>query len=230
MATSIESNQPAVWSQQFQHFLLDQVTWETYEALYHALCDRPALRMNYDGETLELMTVSPIHDYVKRMLGRLVEALTFELNIPIRCGGSMTFRRPDVARGLEPDDCFWISSEHLVRGKREFDFTVDPPPDLAIEVEITRSLVDRIAIYAKLQVPELWRFDGQSLRAFRLADQGEYKPNDCSLAFPFLPLQELVAYLRPDEQTDDTTRLRSFVQWLCEQGFADQLSSGNSRN
>ena len=95
--------------------------------------------MTYDEGELEIMTVSHEHESYGALLGRLVEMLTFELNIPIHSGGSTTFRRVLKKKGLEADECYWIQNERLMRGKKDFDIEADPPPDLAIEVEITQT-------------------------------------------------------------------------------------------
>jgi Uma2 family endonuclease len=197
-----------------QRFLLDNVTWDQYVAISDALPDRAGLRISFDGETLELMTTSRLHEWFKKMLGRLIEALTFEWNIPISSGGQMTFRRRRALRGLEPDQCYWIKNERLMRGKTTFDAELDPPPDLAIEIDVAHSSVSREKIYARLRVPELWRFDGESLRVLVLTGSGKYREVDQSPTFPTLPIAELVPFLLPDESRDETTMLRHFVEWL----------------
>src|SRR4029077_7401077 len=127
------------------------------------LGDRPT-RLTFDGENLELMSPSPIHEWYASQMGRLLEALAFELGMPFRSGGSTTFKRRAIERGLEPDKCFWILSEPAVRGKMELDLLLDHPPDLAIEIDVSRSSLDRLSIYARLRIPEVWTFNGESLR------------------------------------------------------------------
>src|SRR6185369_5145484 len=111
-----------------------QVDWKGYVAIGAALQDQP-IRMTYHRGRLEIMTVSHLHEWAKKVLGRLVESLTEELNIEIHSGGSTTFRDEDVDAGLEPDECYWIQNERAMRARSEYDPDVDPPPDLAIEVE-----------------------------------------------------------------------------------------------
>ena len=137
--------------------VLYNVSWETYATLRKNLGESP-IRLTFDGNNLEIMSPSRWHERAKTLLGRMVEALTLELNIPVSSGGSMTFQRADLERGLEPDECYWIANETVVREKLELDLTTDPPPDLAIEVDISPSRLDRPRIYAKLQVPEIWRY------------------------------------------------------------------------
>jgi Uma2 family endonuclease len=101
-----------------------------------------------------------------------------------------------------------------VRTKREFDFQRDPPPDLAIEIEISRSLVSRVGILAAMGIRELWRHNGRRLRFCVLQEDGTYEDQETSLAFPFLHPADLEPYLRLDDPTDETTRVRRFRDWL----------------
>ena len=213
MATILEAEQHV------QRFVLPHVTWEAYEQFLTALGDRPGLRLNYDGETLEFMTISPLHEHLKKIIARLIEMLTFELSIAIKSGGSFTFKREDVERGLEPDECYWIQNEALVRGVRDLDFTIHPSPDLAVEVEVTHSVLDRMAIYGQLQVPEIWRCGERSIRIFQLQSRGSYRQVETSDAFPFLRVADLVPFLQRDAQVDETTHLRRFVEWVREQNL-----------
>ncbi len=109
------------------------------------------------------MVVSYEHDRYKHILGRLIETLCFELDVEVCGGGSPTFKKQLKERGLEPDECYWITSELAMRGKLDFDIDVDPLPDLALEVEVSRSALDKLGIYAALGFPEIWRFDGTGL-------------------------------------------------------------------
>src|SRR4051794_39280547 len=156
-----------------QRVLLHNVSWQTYETLLEEVNSR-GVRLTYDNGSLEIMTVSHGHENYGRLLGRFVEALTEELNIPVHSGGSTTFKREAKKRGLEPDECYWIENELAMRGKKEFDIDSDPPPDLAIEVEISRSALNRMAIYATLGVLEVWRFDTEELTIWHLRGDGRY--------------------------------------------------------
>ena len=127
-----------------QRFVLDNVTWQQYEEIGKALEDRAGLRITYDRGTLELMTTSRVHEIYKTRLGRIIETLCEEFNLPMEPAGNMTFKRQDLDRGLEPDQCYWIAHEAQVRGKLEWDPMSDPPPDLVIEIEISRGTQDRM--------------------------------------------------------------------------------------
>jgi Uma2 family endonuclease len=198
-----------------QRILLHNVSWSTYEALLKEI-DGPAIRLTYDRGTLEIMTLSHGHESYTALLGRFIDTLTEELNIPLHSGRSTTFERDVKKRGLEPDECYWIQNEPLMRGKKEFDIDSDPPPDLAVEVDITSSSLDRLAIYAVLGVPEVWRFDGESLRVYRMKANGKYEPCDRSPTFPYLELADVVRFLRDSDTQDETSLVRAFRAWVRE--------------
>ncbi|HEY7158151.1 MAG TPA: Uma2 family endonuclease [Gemmataceae bacterium] len=206
-----------------QRFVLSDIDWDTYVTISDKLGERN-IRINYDGVNLEFMTTSLEHERAKKLLARLLEALTEEMDIDVLCGGSLTCRREDLDRGFEPDECYWIAQEAQMRGREAIDLTRDPPPDLLLEVEISRSFLDRLAIAARLGVPEVWRWDGETVRVMVLGSDGQYTESQRSRALPFLPVAELVRFLRPDTIQSETKLLRSFRDWVREQmarGWSD---------
>ena len=120
-----------------QRVLLRNISWETYERLLEERGDNSAPRFTYDRGELEIMSPSPEHEALNRSIALLVEFLAAELGIDVYDLGSTTFRREDLERGFEPDSCFYIENEERVRGKTRKDLSVDPPPDLVIEIDIT---------------------------------------------------------------------------------------------
>ena len=141
--------------------------------------------MAYDGEDLEIMTKGPKHEDFRELLGRIVAEVAVELKIPQKCLGETTWKRPELSRGLEADQCYYFQPEKLAAASRakargSNDVADYPNPDLAIEVDISPSLVDRPGIYAFLGVAEVWRFDGQTLTIQRLDPGGRYLPIETS--------------------------------------------------
>jgi Uma2 family endonuclease len=199
-----------------QRFVLRAIDWPTYRAISDALTGRH-FHLAFDGENLELVTVSSTHGHYSRLLGWLVAVLTEELNLPISGCDDMTCDREDVERAVESDECFYLQNEPLVRGKEKIDLNVDPPPDLAIEIDITRSSINRLKIYAALRVPEVWRFNGETLRVYRLGPDGQYALSEQSGHFPFLPLTEMAGFLRRRTEMDDNSLMRAFRTWVREQ-------------
>src|SRR5262249_518426 len=140
--------------------VLSGVRWHTYEALLHDLGGRH-IRLTYDRGNLEIMAPLFRHERYADVLAELVKALARAAKRRTGGAGSTTFRREDLERGLEPDRCFYIDNLVAVAGKLELDPAHDPPPDLAIEVDIWSSSLNRLEIYAALGVPEVWRYDGE---------------------------------------------------------------------
>jgi Uma2 family endonuclease len=206
----ISAEQPAVG----QRLVLRDVTWLSYEAIGNALLDRPGLRMTYDRGNLEIMTTSSQHEIYKSWLGRLIETIAEEAGLPLVSAGNMTFKRDDLSRGIEGDNCYWITHEPQLRGRLTWDASRDPPPDLVLEIEISRSALNRMTILAALRIPEVWCFDGNSLRVNHLQPDGGYRLTDRSLAFPNVPLANLAPFLQPSETIDSLTVLRTFREWL----------------
>jgi Uma2 family endonuclease len=194
--------------------VLYEVPWQTYIVLreepenYHR-------RMTYDRGMLEIMSPSPRHEKYARYIDLVIGVWTEELGIPC-CGlGQMTCKREDLAKGLEPDQCYYVQNEARVRNTVDIDFAVDPPPDLALEVEISRSSVKKAPIYAALGVGELWRYDGRTLRIFELA-AGQYQGREGSVCFPSFPVAKAEEVIRQIGEVDDTTFKRNFRRWVRE--------------
>ena len=202
-----------------QRLVLAGIDWPAYVA-FGNLLDERHVRLTYDRGALEFMTLSPEHERAKKLLARLLEALTEELGIDIASYGSMTCRREDLERGLEPDECYWIANEPHIRGRNDIDLERDPPPDLALEVEISRSALDRLRVYASLGVPEVWRWDGQNLLIGVLGADGRYAESERSLALPFLPMEAFTRFLAPDPAHSETKRMRTFRTWVRDQAAA----------
>jgi Uma2 family endonuclease len=189
--------------------LLSDISWEFYVRFCEEIGERP-IRLSYSEGMLEIMVTHSPHEFYKTMLAKLIEMIILEHNIPVRSGGSMTFQREDLEKGFEPDECWWIEHEASVRRKKKFDFQRDPPPDLAIEIEISRSLVNRAGIFAAMGVKELWRHNGKRLRFCVLQGDGTYQDQKTSLVFPFLRPTDLEPYLGITDNIDETTRVRRF--------------------
>lgn len=206
---------PAAGIQGEHRTLIPDVSYSFYKAFCEEIGPR-SLRLSFIDGMLEIMITKSPHEIYKKILAKLVEATVLECDIPVRSGGNMTFQRDDLEKGFEPDECWWIAHEAQVRGQSEFDFRIDPAPDLAIEIEISRSLVNRIGIYAAIGVAEIWRFNGKLLRFCVLQPDGSYLDCPTSQAFPFLRPSDLLPYLAIDDQRDETTGIRQFMNWLRE--------------
>ena len=194
-------------------FLLNDVSWDFYEHLLEELGDR-RVRVTFDRGALELMAPSYRHENYASALGLFVMVLCEEFDLAVKSGRTTTFRRVDMDRGLEPDDCFYMRHVRKILGKDEIDLAIDPPPDLAIEIDIASSSLDRMGIYAALRVPEVWRFDGRTLQVHCLRPDGEYEECPSSPTFPTLPLRRVVDFLLQGTELDDVALTRKFRAWV----------------
>lgn len=204
-----------IMAEHAEHVVLNDVSWQAYECLLEAVGDR-RLRHSYDDGTLEIMSPLKRHDRAKTLLGRLIEMAAYELDVDIQSIGSTTLRRSERRKGLEPDECYYVAHEAEVRDKEDYVPGRDPPPDLAVEVDVTNSSVDRMHIYANLGVPEVWRLRDGALSFWRLTSRGKYVRSTRSQAFPQLTLAVLNDLLSRRFERTENQIVRALVDWLRE--------------
>lgn len=160
--------------------------------------------------------MSPLlfHENEGHILCQLVITLTQELGWEITPGGSVTIRRRRRRRGLEPDECFWIANASRMAGHRRLDLRIDPPPDLAIEIDATRSSLNRLNIYANLGVSEVWHLQGNTL-TFLVLSGGNYSAATHSVSFPFLTPADLMPFMLQWRQgVGFNAMIAAFRVWL----------------
>ncbi|MEG4232631.1 Uma2 family endonuclease [Microcoleus sp. Pol11C3] len=194
--------------------ILKGVSWSTFKALMADVGDDRAWRIAYDEGVLEIRMPLEEHEEPKRLIESFVEAIVDELEIELRSLGSLTLEREDLTRAVEPDSCFYIQNESLVRG-RNINLPNDPTPDLAIESDYTNSSVNKFTIYAALGVPEIWRYQGPSLQVYQRVE-GKYEMCERSLAFPFLPVAEIPGFIEQSRTVGQRAAVRLFRQRIRE--------------
>lgn len=193
------------------------VTWNDYEAMLQIVGERP-IRVTYDQGTMEVFMPSFGHDSDAYLLGRMVDMLTEELEIDVVGGDTTTHKRQDLDKGAEPDKCYWLrDNARRIRGKRQLDLDVDPVPDLIVEVDVTRTSLDRLKIFAALGVPEVWRSEGRTLQFLHLQADGTYQPRATSRNFPTLRVSSLARFLKQGRTADKMAWIRSFRAFVREQ-------------
>lgn len=198
-----------------QKVLLRDVTWQELETILEDLGEHRVARIAYDRGILEIMAPLPEYEYGKEIISDLVKALLEELDIEFRCLGSTTFKNQFMDQGIEPDQCFYITNESKIRGKKRLDLTVDPPPDLALEIDITSRTHPNI--YQSLKVPELWQFEKGKLQINVLQD-GVYIDSQTSLNFPNLSLIDVIPqYLEQSRIIGRNTTIKNFRIWVRHQ-------------
>jgi Uma2 family endonuclease len=175
--------------------------------------------MTYDQGVLEIVTPSMPHDEDAGTITRIVDIVAANLGTPIRSVGSTTFRRKDLERGFEPDASFYIQNEERIRGQRAVDLTVDPPPDLVLEMEMSRSSLDKLPLFASMGIPEVWRCDGQRVTIFIL-EQDRYRESTASLALPVLTNDILTRFLAESRTALSPDWFRAVSDWARGQRIA----------
>ena len=206
-----------------QRTVLQNISWETFETLLRETGEDRGSRFAYDCGTLEIMTPLFEHENPKSNFGNLIVALAEELNIEIKSAGSTTLKRRIANRGIEPDNCYYIQNESAVRGRQKLDLATDPPPDLAIEIDITSSSVNKFGIYSALGVSELWRYDGRDLKFYQLTE-GQYVEGEFSIAFPLISVNEISRFIEQSKTSGEIALLKSFRAWVRDKIV---LLSGN---
>lgn len=197
-----------------QQMLLKDISWQQLENILEEMGLKRAARISYSDGWLEIMVPLPEHEKDKEIVGDLVKILLEKLEIDFECLGSTTFKSPNMTQAVEADTCFYIQNHTAVIGKNRIDLTVDPPPDLAIEIDITsRTAFDN---YRRLGVPELWRYKNQGLQ-INLLQQGNYVESNFSPNFPDIPIIELVnKYVSQSLTLGRSHAIRGFKTWIKE--------------
>lgn len=197
-----------------QRIELQGVNWNEFEAILEELGDRRASRIAYSNGVLEIRMPLPKHEKVKVLVGDMVKILLEELNLDNECFGSTTFKRQEMETGVEPDDCFYIENFAQMIGKDRLDLSVDPPPDLAIEVDVTSKT--GLEAYQALGVPELWRVEEEKLRISVLQD-GQYQEASFSPHFSKFPIIDGISEFLHRSQTEGRSQtLKAFRRWVQE--------------
>ena len=194
----------------------ENVTWEEYEDLLEQVGEARGLRISYDDGTLQIMTVGPKHEYYSRFIESLVSQVRFRLRVNIRFFGSSTMRKKKKRKGIEPDACFYVQTAEALGNRIDLDFEKDPPPDVAVEVDVTRHSISKFGIYAGLGVPEVWLYDGNELRIY-LREQDEYVPATESQALPTLSGPVLTKFLSQLRAEGELQAVLAFDDWLQSQ-------------
>ena len=203
-----------------QHVVLENITWQTYQLLLLETGDRRAVRFCYNRGILEIVMPLDVHEAINRLLEKIISAITFELGLSIKSFGSTTLNREDLSAGAEPDSCFYIQNARKIKG-RKLNLQNDPPPDLAVEVDITSSSRFRFTTYKHLGIPETWRYTAkEGIKIYQLQNN-EYIESEFSPTFPMLSGTVINQFLQKanqiDDDMDDNEIIRAVISWLREQ-------------
>lgn len=190
------------------------LNWHAYQQILQALPQRRAARLTYDCGTLEIAMSLEDHEFALRLIELFIRILVVEMGLKLKTMGSTTMAREELDRGAEPDCAFYIQNQPQVAG-RKVDFASDPPPDLVVEVDITRTDIDKNQLYSVMGIPEFWRYNGQEWRIYQL-QAGQYQECDRSPTFNWVRKEDLYQFLAQAE-ADEVAAETSFRAYVREQ-------------
>ena len=192
--------------------LLQDISWSDFESILEDLGEHRSSRISYSNGVMEIMVPLPEHEKHKEIIGEIVRILLDKLSIDFEGLGSTTFKNVPMAQAVEADTCFYIKNYRAVIGKDRLDLTIDPPPDLAIEIDITNRT--RLDNYLLLKVPELWRYSRTGLQIYLL--QGDsYTESLTSPNFPNIPIVKLIeTYVKQAQIEGRSKAIRALRAWI----------------
>ena len=197
-----------VWSELETRMVLEGVEWETYVALSDQRRGSVP-RMSYDNGVLEMMSPKREHENIGCLIGRMIETYSEVKNIEIISVASVTVKRSDLSKAFEADESYYVRNADRLLPKKELDFSIDPAPDLVVEVEMTSSAINKMQLFAAMGVLEVWRHDGHRLQMAELVD-GVYQPMPSSLQLPGLTAAQVDEVLSQRNTTGETKLIQDF--------------------
>ena len=197
-----------------QRVILRGLSWDGYLQILNALPQSRGSRLTYDDGILEITVPLELHEFSGRLIERFIWTLVELMGLKIKTMGSTTMNYPNLKKGAEPDNAYYIQNQPLVKG-REVDFSQDPPPDLVVEVDITHTDIAKNQFYASLGVPEFWRFNGKVWRIYQLQEK-VYVEVEVSPTFPQVPKERLYTFLEQAKQ-DEIDAVRDLRSWWAAQ-------------
>ena len=198
--------------------VLHNLNWQQFETLLQTLGEHRSARVAYDFSTLEIMTPLPEHERHKDKISEVIKDIAEILNLEYDCLGSTTWKRETQLAGVEPDNCFYFQNESRIRGLSRFNLEQDPPPDLALEIDLTNKSLNRRPIYARLGIPEIWNYDIEQaqLTIYQL-NEDSYSISETSSIFPQISILEIPQILNRHRQEGRLATRRIMKDWVQTQ-------------
>lgn len=185
--------------------------WQNFQQILHALPQTRTAQLSYVDGTLEIVMPLEDHESASELIGLFIRILVVEMGLKLKSMRSTTLARPDLNRGAEPDNAYYIQNQPQVAG-RTIDLQKDPPPDLVVEIDITHTDIDKNSLYAQLRVPEFWRYNGQQWRIYQLQSDS-YREVDRSPTFAWVEKADLYRFLEQAQQ-DEAAAEKTFRAWV----------------
>jgi Uma2 family endonuclease len=198
-----------------QVVVLRGIPWEQYDALCRVREDAAGPRMAYLDGTLEIMSPARIHEHHKKLIARLVEAYGDERGIDLNGFGSETYRRKAEDAGIEPDECYCVGDAKEI-------------PDFAIEVINTSGGLNKLEIYRRLKVPEVWIWARERFWIYRLSGR-RYVEVPASSVLPGFDLAACARIVASTEESQQAAAARAWRKMLREKVKRSQTRPSKTR-
>lgn len=195
-----------------QKLILQGISWDFYEQILEEYKDSNAVHFAYDDGFLEVEVPLSKHEIPIGILADLVTTICVESEVDFRNVGSTTFRKRAKTKGCEPDTAFYIQNESFIRGLLEIDLNENPPPDLVVEVDVTSPSLNKMPIYAALEVSEVWLYKGQRVVFYKLFG-GIYQEIQNSLAIPILSSAKATEFLQKGLKEGSSKWFKEVREW-----------------
>ncbi len=195
-----------------QRVFLHNIRWSTYEQLLVDLANKRSPRLTYSKGTLELMTALPQHDRLTSLLESMISIFAAETSTVIYCLRSATFKHAQFESGFQPDSCFYIQTGVFMKDKEVIDLSVDSPPHLVVEVDMTSGSLRKLEVFSRLKVPEVWRHNGRNLVFYKLSGD-TYLQSKNSIAFPAIESEAASEFIQANKNLTSTAFIKAFQEW-----------------
>ena len=203
-------------TQKIDSIVLYNIAWQQFENLLDNLGNSRSASVSYDDGRLAIMTPFPEHEYLKERISDTIKEAAEMLDLDFECLGSTTWKREIKKAAIEPDNCFYFQNEPLIRGKLVSDLNHDPPPDLALEIDLSSKSINRFPIYARLEVPEIWCYDSGELKIYQL-EGDSYLPKETSSIFTDLNITGIPLLIQTYRQQGRKMFIKAVKEWLYQQ-------------
>ncbi|WNZ24650.1 Uma2 family endonuclease [Leptolyngbya sp. NK1-12] len=203
-----------------QRIVLSDVSWQQFEKLLVELGPERQARLTYLRGKLEMMTPIDVHERCSKLIDSLILVLVDEMAVPLTSLMPVTLKQVEIGCATEPDACYYLEERPR---RTELDLTQDLPPDLLVEVALTRSQIEKLPIYASMGIPEVWRYVTTAgddmlkgkLSIYQLQDD-DYVEQSRSMAFPFLPAARILEFMEQSDSMSLAAALRLLRAWVQE--------------
>ncbi len=199
-----------------QRVLLNNINWQLLERLLNARKDNNISKISYCQGRLEFMSPFSGHEIINKRIENMIWILADELTIHIGKAGQgqkVIFKKENMDIAKEPDSCYYAhQNAPQAKDKINVDLSDDIPPNLAIEIDQTKSFLNQLEIYASLGVPEVWIYKNDNIKFYQLQKK-RYINRERSFIFPILPESKVIDFLSEFEELGEKQAIENLRSW-----------------